>query len=238
MPRTSRVFMVGAIAICGLPPLNGFVERVPDLHGPLPHCRGRSEWNLGLGAHWPPGAGDDRRCLRLARFVKLLGVVFAGVPRTRRAEHAHDPGALMHAADGVPCSLLRRHRVGTDGGDRSRGSCCCGLGPNGTSLSSLHPDTHSAALDLGDRSVRDSRVAGRRSSRPWLASPPALRCSRDMGLWLRPADGKDAIHRVLLRANADGLCSAGRFAPKTHRCAMGGLFPSAPVQQRCPRHRT
>ena len=101
MPRTFRWVLIGAIAICGLPPLNGFV----------------SELLIYIGLFRTVGADVGRSCiwaalaapalaiigaLAIGTFVKLIGVAFGGLPRTGRAEHAHDPSASMIA----PIALL------------------------------------------------------------------------------------------------------------------------------------
>jgi hydrogenase-4 component B len=103
MPRVMRLFLVGAVAICGLPPLNGFV----------------SEWLLYLGlfrtldgapgttfpaAALAVGALAMIGALAVACFVKLFGTVFLGSPRTAAAVHpeARDPGICMT----LPMGLL------------------------------------------------------------------------------------------------------------------------------------
>ncbi|MBI5364684.1 MAG: NADH-quinone oxidoreductase subunit H [Planctomycetes bacterium] len=93
MPWTATLFALAAIAVAGLPPLNGFV----------------SEWLLYLGlfdaaalrsaAAWAvlpvaivlAMAG----ALALATFVKAGTIVFFGAPRTQVARHAHECGPLM-----------------------------------------------------------------------------------------------------------------------------------------------
>ena len=81
MPATAIGFLVGAVAICGLPPLNGFV----------------SEWLLyvGLLSTLPGGGGTEWiwgafavpllalvGALALVCFVKAFGSVFLGEPRS------------------------------------------------------------------------------------------------------------------------------------------------------------
>lgn len=97
MPRTALLFLVGAAAISGLPPLNGFV----------------SEWFVYLGfldAMGRPG-GDLLAFAALgvpvlalvgglasACFAKVVGVVFLGAPRSGHAAHAHEPPRAMLGA--------------------------------------------------------------------------------------------------------------------------------------------
>jgi hydrogenase-4 component B len=99
MPWTAALFALGAAAIAGLPPLNGFV----------------SEWLLYLGmfdAVNQPGAAVAGAipaiillavtgALALACFVKVCGVVFLGAPRSPAAEHAHECGRWMRGSMGV-----------------------------------------------------------------------------------------------------------------------------------------
>lgn len=96
MPTTATTFLVGAAAISGLPPLNGFV----------------SEFLIYLGAI--AGVGGSLRSaeatmisitvvgglaliggLAAACFTKAFGIVFLGEPRSSEASHAHEAGAAM-----------------------------------------------------------------------------------------------------------------------------------------------
>ena len=96
MPGTATTFLVGSVAICGLPPLNGFV----------------SEWLIYLGAFRAgatlPATGAVVALVTLpalaligglaaACFVKVFGVVFLGEPRSDHARHAHEVGVAMRA---------------------------------------------------------------------------------------------------------------------------------------------
>jgi hydrogenase-4 component B len=96
MPWTAGLFALGAVAISGLPPLNGFV----------------SEWLVYLGlfdatlSHGPtawaaiPAAIllGVTGALALACFAKVCGVVFLGAPRSAAAAHAHESGPAMRGA--------------------------------------------------------------------------------------------------------------------------------------------
>lgn len=94
MPWTGALFLVGAAAICGLPPLNGFA----------------SEFLVFLGAYQGvlhPAAGVAGPALAVlaglaligglaaACFAKVFGVVFLGEARSAHVAHAHDPGPAM-----------------------------------------------------------------------------------------------------------------------------------------------
>lgn len=108
MPRVMALFVVAAVAICALPPLNGFA----------------SEWLLYAGLFRTLGPVGEAGfpvaalaavalamigALAVACFVKLLGTVFLGSPRGASADHAHDPPASMlvpMAALAVGCASL------------------------------------------------------------------------------------------------------------------------------------
>ena len=94
MPQTMVLFVVGAVAICALPPLNGFV----------------SEWLIyrglfdTLGFDGKPGLPVAAiaavplamiGALAVACFVKMFGAVFLGTGRCESANHAHDPSMSM-----------------------------------------------------------------------------------------------------------------------------------------------
>ncbi len=84
MPWTGALFLVGAVAICGLPPLNGFVSELYLYAGSL---RSLQADGVALGAFVAPvlaliGA------LACACFLKAFATVFLGHPRVRRESPA------------------------------------------------------------------------------------------------------------------------------------------------------
>ncbi len=96
MPWTASLFGLGAVAISGLPPLNGFVSEWLIYLGLFDAtlARGPSAWMaipaailLGMTA-----------ALALACFAKVCGVVFLGAPRSQAAAHAHESGPAMRGA--------------------------------------------------------------------------------------------------------------------------------------------
>ncbi len=94
MPRTAALFLVGATAICGLPPLNGFVSELFIYLGlarsmAVPGARGWTLMGLALPVLALVGA------LASACFAKAFGAVFLGAPRSRHCDSAHEPGPLM-----------------------------------------------------------------------------------------------------------------------------------------------
>jgi hydrogenase-4 component B len=93
MPWTAAMFVVGAVAICGLPPLNGFVSELFVYLGLL-------------GTMTTPGTTGSTAvlvvpvlamigALAVACFVKVYGAVFLGTPRTQALNHTHESPLTM-----------------------------------------------------------------------------------------------------------------------------------------------
>ena len=137
MPWTASLFGLGAMAIAGLPPWNGFV----------------SEWLVYLGLFEAAIAHRETAwaalpaaialgvtgALALACFVKVCGVVFLGAPRTAAAAHAHETGFAMR----LPMVVLALFCV------------AIGLAPTlfwpaiARAVGDWHPDWRDAALPPG-----------------------------------------------------------------------------------------
>ena len=97
MPRTAPLFLVGAMAICGLPPLNGFISEYLLYFGFFSSVKdGAAPIVLGMGLAVTALALIG--ALALACFVKVYGVAFLGVPRSAEAEQGHDAPWQMPAA--------------------------------------------------------------------------------------------------------------------------------------------
>ncbi len=108
MPVTGLLFFIGSLAICGLPPLNGFI----------------GEWFIYLGSL--EGSADLPKAsaisaiaivpslaliggLACACFVKTFGAVFLGEARSNAVGRAHEASKLMLApmiVGGVTCVAL------------------------------------------------------------------------------------------------------------------------------------
>jgi len=85
LPMTSIFFLIGAIAICGLPPLNGFVSEFLiylGLFKGFGTSTGSAAAMLAIAAPSLALTGG----LALACFVKVFGCVFLGSPRATLAE--------------------------------------------------------------------------------------------------------------------------------------------------------
>ena len=94
MPWTGWTFLVGAAAISGLPPLNGFVSELLIYLGAFEGVRSASASHLpflvGVIAGLALIGG-----LAMACFAKAFGMVFLGEPRSAHATHGHECGWLM-----------------------------------------------------------------------------------------------------------------------------------------------
>ncbi|MDO9632237.1 MAG: proton-conducting transporter membrane subunit, partial [Humidesulfovibrio sp.] len=99
MPWTALMFLVGAVAICGLPPLNGFVSEFLVYLG---------LWHTVTTVDTGGGAGLGAAmiavpvlamigALAVACFVKVYGSVFLGLPRTLAASRAKESPLSMRA---------------------------------------------------------------------------------------------------------------------------------------------
>lgn len=104
MPWTAAAFLTGAVAICGLPPLNGFVsEWLLYVASFTSVQRIAGGWaSPALMAVAPALALTG--ALALACFVKAFGAVFLGEPRSEAAAKAHGAPAVMRWAM-VPLGL-------------------------------------------------------------------------------------------------------------------------------------
>jgi hydrogenase-4 component B len=94
MPWTAGCFLIGATAICGLPPLNGFISEFLIYTG-LFHTLGLGEERAFPIASFVAPVLALMGALAVACFVKVFGVVFLGVDRTPSTPPAHESGWLM-----------------------------------------------------------------------------------------------------------------------------------------------
>ncbi|GMV44289.1 MAG: hypothetical protein AMXMBFR64_60050 [Myxococcales bacterium] len=217
MPRTAALFVVGAVAIAGLPPLNGFASELMVYLGLF---RTAAPGGVVLVAITAPllalvGA------LAVACFVKVTGAVFLGEPRTEHAETAHEAPAAMLAPMVVLAAL------------------CVGIG--------LLPALLAPALDRVAATLGGPALPPLASLVPfWPLSVAgavliigvalltwrqarALRAAPRTGTW----DCGYAVPTPRMQYTAssfsDGLVGllAVALRPRTHRPAISGLHPPA-----------
>ena len=94
LPWTSGFFLVGAVAICGLPPLNGFVSEILIYLGLLHGVTAQSGIAAGVPAMGAPALALIGG-LAVACFVKVFGIVFLGAPRSESAARSHEAPLTM-----------------------------------------------------------------------------------------------------------------------------------------------
>jgi hydrogenase-4 component B len=96
MPWTANCFLIGAVAICGLPPLNGFVSEWFIYLG-LFHTLDPHDGSVANAAAFAAPALALVGALAVACFVKAYGIVFLGAARSPEAAQAHEAGPAMIA---------------------------------------------------------------------------------------------------------------------------------------------
>nr|MBI2903753.1 hydrogenase 4 subunit B [Chloroflexota bacterium] len=100
MPWTALFFLIGAVAIAGLPPLNGFVGEwllfqslLPGVSIPQPVVAALVTMAVGMLALTSG--------LAAAGFVKAFGITFLAIPRSEEAAQAHEASLSMRAGMGL-----------------------------------------------------------------------------------------------------------------------------------------
>ncbi len=114
MPWTAGLFTLGAVAICGLPPLNGFVSEFFLYMGSLRSLLDGS----GVPTRDAPRVGSPAGvvcvaapvlaligALASACFIKVIGCVFLGHPRSEAAADARECPGIMRAPMGILAAL-------------------------------------------------------------------------------------------------------------------------------------
>ena len=96
MPWTGACFFIGSAAICGLPPLNGFISELMLFAAGFAGITHASA-TVSLSGVATLGGLALISGLAAACFAKAFGIVFLGKPRDQRAAHAHESGWAMVA---------------------------------------------------------------------------------------------------------------------------------------------
>jgi len=97
MPWTGGAFLVGSMAIAGLPPLNGFASEWLTLQA-LIHVALGPSLGLGLAGALASAGLAATAALAVFCFVKVAGLVLLGAPRRAEAAAAVEPPPGMMAA--------------------------------------------------------------------------------------------------------------------------------------------
>ena len=98
MPYTGAAFVVGSVAICALPPLNGFASEWLLYQGFFTMALQAETTLVRLIALLLMGGLALVGALAIACFVKAVGVVFLGAPRSAAAARAKEAPAGMVGA--------------------------------------------------------------------------------------------------------------------------------------------
>jgi hydrogenase-4 component B len=225
MPYTGLGFLIGAVAICGLPPLNGFVSEFLvylGLFDALTAERGPGAAGAALAAPALALIG----ALAVACFVKVYGAVFLGTARSAHADDAHESGSSMIA----PMAVLV--------------ACCfvIGLAPAwvapllGQGVAAWDASAPDAGSDLAARAPLGA------VSEMGLVLVAALLVGGGLLWWLvrgpRVATGPTwgcgyvaPTPRMQYTSSSFAQMLVGLFArvlrPRTHRPTVEGLFPRA-----------
>jgi hydrogenase-4 component B len=94
MPLTALMFLCGAVAICGLPPLNGFVSELLIYLGLLRTVQ-PIDGVSAAGAAFAAPTLAIIGALAVACFVKVFGAVFLGLPRKTHARNPEEAPRSM-----------------------------------------------------------------------------------------------------------------------------------------------
>ncbi len=97
LPWTGGAFLVGALAIAGMPLLNGFASEWLTLQSLLHVSASAGVWDGILGAV-ALGALAGTMALAVLCFVKVIGLVLLGPPRRAACAEAAEPAASMRIA--------------------------------------------------------------------------------------------------------------------------------------------
>jgi formate hydrogenlyase subunit 4 len=190
MPWTAPCFLVGAVAIAGLPPLNGsfsewllFQALLPGIGTPSPLVAVLMVLALGMLALT---AG-----LAAATFAKAFGITFLALPRSDGAAHAHEVPLSMRAgmvALAGACGLLALGALPLLATAGAVASGLLGL--------AAQPPTLRLWFSFQTPAGRgDGGVAGR----PPARLPASSEARRHLGLRTGGADRADGVHRDRVR---------------------------------------
>ncbi len=103
MPWTGGLFLLGAVAICGLPPLNGFISEWLVYAGLFGSLAKTGSAGLGVALAVPILAAVG--ALAVACFVKVFSTVFLGLPRTEATHNSRESSPSLLVPMGILATL-------------------------------------------------------------------------------------------------------------------------------------
>jgi len=180
MPTTAAAFLVGAAAIVGLPPLNGFVSEWVVYQALL---RGGSAHDAMPRAVLAAVALAFMGALALACFAKVVGVIYLGTPRDPVADGAREPPrGMIHPPVGlaIACIVIGLLPIAVVPPALRVGSLVAGGLPGGAGspVASVGATVFTLALAVGLLVAWAVRRAFGRRARPALA--PTWGCAYAM----------------------------------------------------------
>ncbi|MBN2419894.1 MAG: hydrogenase [Deltaproteobacteria bacterium] len=98
MPKTAITFGIGSAAICGFPPLNGFVSEFLIYYGSFSTLTSKISGGPVTGGLVAIFAMCLIGGLAAVCFTKVFGIVFLGEPRSENAVNVHEAHGTMQAA--------------------------------------------------------------------------------------------------------------------------------------------
>lgn len=93
MPKTAVLFLIGSLAICGLPPFNGFISELLIYFGMFKSLSINNFFALIMILFAIAGLALVGT-MALLCFSKIFSVIFLGMPRSEAAEHVKDDCGL------------------------------------------------------------------------------------------------------------------------------------------------
>jgi hydrogenase-4 component B len=106
MPKAAAFFLVAAMAVAGLPPLSGFIGEWLSLQTFFQLARAGQGFVDRMVALAGVAAIALAAGLAAAAAVKAFGITFLALPRSEKAEHAHDAGPMMLAGMGLLAAVV------------------------------------------------------------------------------------------------------------------------------------
>ena len=224
LPWTAAFFLVGAVAICGLPPLNGFVS---ELFIYLGCFRAIDSYN-GIAGISPALAVPALALvggLAVACFVKVYGVVFLGMPRSSAHAGGHEAPISMLAPMGILAAacILIGIAPGLLASPLHNAILCWhpALAVTGVQLADLAPLTWISFLGIGLAcgSAVLAIILARRTGNSPRTTAKTWGCG-----YLEPT----ARMQYSSSSFAEMLvaCFRGFLRPKIHTPSISGVFPA------------
>jgi len=224
MPRSGVLFMVGAVAICGLPPLNGLVSELLIYLG-LMHAVAAGAGSVFLAGALAAPALALVGALALACFAKVFGATWLGEPRSRHAERAHEAPLAMTAPMAVLAVSCLFIGVGSPLVAPVLDRAAAAWAPEGFALPTLTSAAPLASVSMAAVALVVALAAGATLLVTRTRRVPAAAA---VGTWDCGYLAPTARMQYTASSFADTLVGLFSWAlrPKTHRPVVSGAFPA------------